>query len=327
MFDAVLIENDNNNYRASLKSLDDQALPDGDVSIEVEFSCLNYKDALVITGQAPVVRQFPMVAGIDLAGIVSASRDARFTVGDRVLVTGFGASVTHWGGLSQRARLPGDWLIRLPDSLSTEESMAFGTAGVTAMLAVHAIQRHGVRPGDGSVLVTGAGGGVGGLAIHMLSRLGYEVVASTGRLDQSDYLRHLGASEILDRRTLSEPAKLLGKARWAAAIDNVGSHTLANACAGLISDGIAVSCGNAQGMDFHGSVAPFILRAITLVGINSVDRAMGVRETVWRDLAKLPDRAIIASMTQTIGLSEVLSTVSKFTKGAVLGRLIVDTSR
>lgn len=326
MFKALLVEG-GVPYVCTLRAIEDDDLPQADVTVAVDHSTLNYKDALALTGRSPIARKLPLIPGIDFAGTVESSADERFRPGDKVVLTGFGVGETYWGGLSQRARVPGDWLIPLPDGMATDYAMAFGTAGFTAMLAVLAIERHGVKPSDGSILVTGAGGGVGGVAIHLLSRLGYTVAAATGRADQTEYLRNLGASEIVDRATLSSPGKPLAKAVWAAAIDNAGSHILANVCAATKDDGVVVACGLAQGMDFPASVAPFILRGITLAGINSVNRTRAQREEVWSRLHQITDPHIIASMIRTIGLSEALASAASLLDGKILGRLVVDTAR
>ena len=305
------------------RDLQDEHLAEGDVTVQVDHSTLNYKDALAIAGASPIIRKFPLVPGIDFAGVVEDSTDPRFVPGMRVVLTGFGVGETHSGGLAERAPVPGDWLVALPEAVSTARAMAFGTAGVTAMLSVIALGRHGVTPDKGPILVTGAGGGVGGLSIHLLHRLGYEVIAATGRMNETDYLARLGATSVIDRATLSEPGKPLAKAIWAGAIDNAGSHTLANACAGT-KDGVVVACGLAQGMDFPGSVAPFILRGITLVGINSVNRSMAERQIVWERLAEVRDPAIVDGMVATIPLSEAIARAEGLLAGEVLGRLIVD---
>lgn len=323
-FRALVVRKDDAGYRCTLETVGDDFLPEGNVTVAVSHSTLNYKDALAITGASPIIRKFPMSPGVDFAGAVLASGDPRFAPGDAVVLTGFGVGEGHSGGLAERARVPGAWLVRLPEGLSAHDAMAFGTAGFTAMLGVEAIERHGIAPGDGAVLVTGAGGGVGGVAIHLLARLGYNVVAATGRMHEADYLRTLGASEVIDRAELSAPGKPLARARWAAAIDNAGSHTLANVCAGIRDDGIAVACGLVQGMDFPASVAPFILRGITLAGINSVNRSLPVREQAWRRLAELTDRAVLAGMVETIGLSDAIAAAPKVLAGQVRGRLVVD---
>ncbi|HXR00247.1 MAG TPA: MDR family oxidoreductase, partial [Pseudomonas sp.] len=272
MFNGILIDKDDSGYHTRLTSLDEAQLPAGDVTVRVAYSTLNYKDALAITGRGPIVRSFPMVPGVDLAGTVEHSSNPDFQAGDQVLLNGWGVGEGHWGGLAQRARVEGKWLIPLPPAFSAAQAMAIGTAGYTAMLAVMALEKNGVTPDKGDVLVTGANGGVGSFSIAILARLGYRVVASTGRVDQSDYLKQLGAAEIIDRATLSEPGRPLAKERWAGAIDSVGSHTLANVCASTRYWGTVAACGLAQGMDFPASVAPFILRGVTLAGIDSVMR-------------------------------------------------------
>lgn len=269
MFNAILIESDADGYRAGLSQIDPERLPPGDVKVRIAYSSLNFKDGLAITGKSPVVRSFPMVPGIDLAGTVEESSHAEFKVGDQVVLNGWGVGEGHWGGLAQYARLQGDWLVPLPATFSPAQAMAIGTAGYTAMLCVLALERHGVTPEQGEILVTGAAGGVGSVAVALLARLGYRVVASTGRAAEADYLRALGATEIIDRATLSAPGKPLARERWAGVVDSVGSHTLANACAATRYGGTVAACGLAQGMDLPGSVAPFILRGVTLVGVDS----------------------------------------------------------
>ncbi|MGI4855459.1 MAG: MDR family oxidoreductase [Janthinobacterium lividum] len=329
MFRAILIEKDDAPVsRATLTSLDNERLPDGDVLVRIMYSTLNYKDALAITGRGAVVRQFPMVPGIDFAGVVERSADPRYQVDDTVLLTGWGVGETHWGGLAERARVRGDWLLPLPAGFTARQSMTVGTAGFTAMLSVLALQRHGVTPAHGEILVTGAGGGVGGIAIALLARHGYRVVAATGRLNERDYLRRLGAAEVVDRATLAAPGKPLLKERWAGAIDSVGSHTLANACAGTRQGGIVAACGLAQGMDFPGSVAPFILRGITLAGINSVYQPREARIAAWRALADaLGDDVALAAMRVDIGLSETIAAAARLLDGGLRGRCVVDISR
>ncbi len=328
MFNAILIEKQDAAYRASLKQVEESALPEGDVSIKVAYSTLNYKDALAITGKAPVVRQFPMVPGIDLAGTVEHSAHADFKAGDQVILNGWGVGEAHWGGLAQKARVKGEWLIRMPEGMLASQAMAIGTAGYTAMLCVMALQRNGVTPDKGDVLVTGAAGGVGSVAISILAKLGYRVVASTGRPDEADYLKNLGAAEIIDRGTLSQPGKPLAKERWAAAVDSVGSHTLANVCASMRYRGVVAACGLAQGMDFPASVAPFILRGITLQGIDSVYCPVADRQEAWRRLGKDLD---IGKLTQinatTIGLDQVVEKAAELLAGQVRGRIVVDVNR
>jgi acrylyl-CoA reductase (NADPH) len=323
MFDAILIEKDATGIRARVAEVDDAALPPGDVTVHISHSTLNYKDGLAITGKAPIARSFPMIPGIDFAGTVVDSRHPRFREGDAVLLNGFGIGESHWGGLAARARVRGDWLIHLPAGLSAARAMALGTAGYTAMLCVIALQRHAVTPDRGSIIVTGAGGGVGGVAILLLHRQGYRVTASTGRPQEAGYLRQLGADEIIDRGELSGIGKPLTKARWAGAVDSVGSHTLANICAAMQDDGVVTACGLAQGMDFPGSVAPFILRGVTLVGINSVYRPLTDREEAWARLAAEIDFTKLDLMTQTIGLDEVIPAANALIEGRIRGRMVV----
>lgn len=327
MFRAILIDKDDTGYRASLQTLDEAQLPAGDVRVRVSHSTLNYKDALAITGQGPVVRQFPMVPGIDLAGVVEESRHPDFKAGDAVLLNGWGVGEGHWGGLAEQARLNGDWLIPLPAGFSAAEAMALGTAGYTAMLAVLALERHGVTPERGEVLVTGANGGVGSVAIALLAKLGYRVAASTGRPEEAEYLRSLGAAEIVERASLSAPGRPLGRERWAGAIDSLGSHTLANVCASTRYGGCVAACGLAQGMDFPATVAPFILRGVTLAGIDSVMRPRADRLEAWSRLARDLDKRLLAPITRTIGLEEVIPTAGELLAGKVRGRVVVDVNR
>lgn len=328
MFNALLIEKDDSGYRAGLKSLNESDLPDNDVQIDVEFSTLNYKDALALTGKSPIARIFPLVPGIDLAGKVTASRDSRFKAGDRVLINGWGMGEGFWGGLSQKASVPGDWLVAIPEAMTSFNAMAIGTAGYTAMLCVMALQRHGVTPDQGEIIVTGASGGVGSVAVALLSSLGYTVVASTGRLEETDYLKSLGANEVIDRNTLSAPGRPLAKARWAGAVDSVGSHTLANVCAATKDEGVVTACGLAQGMDFPASVAPFILRGVSLVGINSVLCSQERRIEAWNRLTSELDPAKLALITgPTLGLQETLDLADDLLAGKVRGRVVVDVNR
>ncbi|TDV35762.1 acrylyl-CoA reductase (NADPH) [Paraburkholderia caballeronis] len=327
MFNAILIEKDNEVSRARIASLDESQLPEGDVLVNVEYSTLNYKDGLAITGKGPVVRRFPMVPGIDFAGTVAASSHPGYAAGDRVVLNGWGVGEAHWGGLAQKARVSGDWLIPLPDGLTPKQTMAVGTAGYTAMLCILALERHGLKPASGDVLVTGANGGVGSFAIALLAKRGYRVVASTGRPQESAYLTGLGAAEIVDRHTLSEPGKPLQKERWAAAIDSVGSHTLANVCAGIRADGAVAACGLAQGMDLPATVAPFILRGVSLLGVNSVTRPIAERNVAWQRLAQELDHQRLDAMTREIGLGEAIDAASELLQGKVRGRLVVDVNR
>ncbi|UXZ98987.1 oxidoreductase [Pseudomonas phytophila] len=327
MFKGILIEKDDNGYRSRLAELSEDSLPEGDVTVDVAYSTLNYKDGLAITGDGPIVRSFPMVPGVDLAGTVTASSDPDFAVGDQVVLNGWGVGEGHWGGLAQKTRLQGKWLIKLPDTFSAAQAMAIGTAGYTAMLAVMALESNGVTPDKGDVLVTGANGGVGSFAVAILSRLGYRVVASTGRLNETAYLEQLGAAEVIDRKTLSGPGRPLSKERWAGAIDSIGSHTLANICAATRYRGTVAACGLAQGMDFPASVAPFILRGITLAGIDSVTRPRADRIAAWERLATDLDLSLLPLISREIGLSEVVDIAPKLLAGEVRGRVVVDVNR
>lgn len=327
MFKAIVVDRDQDNYSAELRDVEETQLPDGNVTVDVSYSTLNYKDGLAITGKSPVVRKFPMVPGVDLVGRVSASDDGRYGVGDRVLLNGWGVGETHWGGLAERARLRGDWLIPLPAAFSPRQAMAVGTAGYTAMLCVIALERQGVSPDKGEILVTGAAGGVGSTAIALLSRLGYTVVAVSGRPAEADYLHGLGAAEILDRAQFSNPGKPLAKERWAGAIDAVGSHTLANVCASMRYRGVVAACGLAQGMDFPSTVAPFILRGVTLVGIDSVMCPRPERLEAWSRLAADLDPGKLDAITAEVPLSEAIPTATELLAGRVRGRLVVDVRR
>src|ERR1700733_1574572 len=327
MFKAVLIERDERPYRATFKALDEGQLPAGDVTVSVEYSTLNYKDALAVTGKAPVVRQFPMVPGVDLAGTVAASKNPSYAIGDRVLLNGWGVGEHHWGGLAQLARVKGEWLIPLPAAFSARQSMAIGTAGYTAMLCVMALERHGVTPGSGEILVTGAAGGVGSVAIAVLAKLGFRVVAVTGRAAEAEFLKRLGAAEVLDRALFASPGKPLGKERWAGAIDVVGSHTLVNVCASMRYRGVVAACGLAGGLDFPATVAPFILRGVTLAGVDSVMCPRTDRLEAWRRLSQDLDVAKLDLLTEEIDLSQVLDRAAGLLEGRVRGRLVVDTRR
>ena len=323
MFNAILINKSEQGYQATLSKVSEQELPEGDVQIAVTASTLNYKDALAITGKSPVVRQFPMVPGIDLVGEVLSSDSDRFQAGDQVLLNGFGVGETHWGGLAERASLKSDWLIALPTAFTPEQAMAIGTAGYTAMLSVLALEKHGLTPAHGPILVTGANGGVGSYAVRILSKLGFDVVASTGRPEESDYLKRLGASDVIDRSELSESGRPLQKERWAGVVDCVGSHTLVNACASTRYGGAVTSCGLAQGMDFPATVMPFILRGITLYGIDSVMRPLADRETAWQRLAELLSAEDLDQIGATISLADSLDYAEKLLDGSVRGRVIV----
>jgi len=326
VFRAIFIEKTSAGSAARLASLDESLLPEGEVEVRVEYSTLNYKDGLAITGRSPVVRKFPMVAGIDLAGVVAQSLSPDFRSGDRVVVNGCGLGEQHFGGLAQKARVPAAWLVPIPGPLTTRQAAAVGTAGFTAMLSVLALERHGVAPSQGEVLVTGAGGGVGGVSVALLAKLGFRVVASTGRPAEAGYLKALGAAEVIDRATLSAPGKPLGKERWAGVIDSVGSHTLANACAHTKVHGAVAVCGLAQGMDFPATVAPFILRGVCLYGIDSVACPAPLRRQAWARLATDLDLAKLESMTRAIPLAESLPAAADLLAGKVRGRLVVDVN-
>jgi acrylyl-CoA reductase (NADPH) len=327
MFQAILIAKTDAGQSAQVTELDEGQLPDGDVTVRVLYSTINYKDGLAITGKGPVVRKFPMVPGIDLAGTVEASGDPEWKAGQTVVLNGWGVGEAHWGGLAQQARVKGAWLVALPAPLTARQAMAIGTAGYTAMLSVLALERHGVRPGDGPVLVTGASGGVGSVAVTLLAKLGHEVVASTGRPEEAEYLRALGAAEVIDRATLSAPGKPLGKERWAGAVDSVGSHTLANVCATTRYRGAVAACGLAQGMDFPATVAPFILRGVTLYGIDSVMAPRPLRVEAWSRLARDLDPAKLETITREIPLAQAIPAASEILAGKVRGRLVVDVRR
>lgn len=327
MFKAILIEKDAEAYQARLTEVHEAQLPEGDVTVRVAFSTLNYKDGLAISGSSPVVRRFPMVPGIDLAGTVETSSHPDYKRGDRVLLNGWGVGEGHWGGLAQKARLQGDWLIPLPKALSERQAMAIGTAGYTAMLCLMALERHGLTPKCGEVLVTGANGGVGSFAIALLARRGYSVIAATGRPAEADYLKRLGATTIMDRAELSNPGRALAKERWAAAIDSVGSHTLANVCAATRENGLVAACGLAQGMEFPATVAPFILRGVSLLGINSVTRPYKERVEAWERLCTDLDLAQLDEITREIGLSEAILVAKELLDGKVRGRVVVDVHR
>jgi acrylyl-CoA reductase (NADPH) len=327
MFNGILIDKDDSGYHVQLTAIDEARLPEGDVTVRVAYSTLNYKDALAITGKGPIVRTFPMVPGVDLAGTVEQSSNPDFKPGDQVLLNGWGVGEGHWGGLAQMARLEGKWLIPLPVAFTAAQAMAIGTAGYTAMLAVMALEKNGVTPDKGEILVTGANGGVGSFSIAILAKLGYHVVASTGRLEESEYLKQLGAAEVIDRATLSQPGRPLARERWAGAIDSVGSHTLANICASMRYWGTVAACGLAQGMEFPASVAPFILRGVTLAGIDSVMRPRQDRIDAWARLAKDLDPARLALITYEIGLGEVIETAHRLMDGQVRGRVVVNTQR
>lgn len=325
MFKALIIENDEQGYRALLKDLPESQLPDHDVTLDVSYSSLNYKDALAICNKGPIVRQFPMVPGIDFVGRVTASRHPDWKEGDMALLTGWGVGEKQWGGLAQKASVSGDWLVRVPASLTPLQTMAMGTAGLTAMLCVMALEKQGITPDHGPVLVTGASGGVGSYSVSLLARLGYEVIASSGRASDHAYLIDtLGATSVIDRDELSEPGKPLAKERWAAAIDSVGSHTLANVLAATRRDGAVAACGMAQGLDLPASVAPFILRGVTLAGVDSVLCPTPLRQQAWQRLGELLDGERLSRLSRVIPLSEAKQGAQDLLDGKVQGRLIVD---
>jgi acrylyl-CoA reductase (NADPH) len=327
MFKAILIERDERPYRAGFTALNEARLPAGDVTVRVDYSTLNYKDALAITGKAPVVRQFPMVPGIDLAGSVQESENPSCRVGDRVVLNGWGVGEQHWGGLAQMARVKAEWLIPLPAEFTARQSMAIGTAGYTAMLCVIALERHGIAPDSGEILVTGAAGGVGSVAVAVLAKLGFRVAPVPAPAAEAEFLKRLGAAEVLDRALFASPGKPLGKERWAGAIDVVGSHTLVNVCASMRYRGVVAACGLAGGLDFPATVAPFILRGVTLAGVDSVMCPRVDRLEAWRRLGQDLDVAKLELLTEEIGLSQVLDRATELIEGRIRGRLVVDTRR
>jgi acrylyl-CoA reductase (NADPH) len=327
MFKAILIDKQDGAQSVQVADLDDAKLPDAPVTVRVEYSTVNYKDGLAITGKSPVVRKFPMVPGVDLAGIVEASSSETWRPGERVLLNGWGVGEGHWGGFSQKARVKAEWLQRVPKSFTTRQAMAIGTAGYTASLCVDALVRHGLTPDKGDVLVTGASGGVGSVAIALLAAAGFAVTASTGKANEADYLKTLGAKQIIDRNELAQPGKPLQKERWAGVVDSVGSHTLANACAQTRYRGMVAACGLAQGMDFPASVAPFILRGVSLLGIDSVMAPMELRQPAWDRLARDLNAAALDQISRTVGLGDAIGAARDIVAGAIRGRVIVDVNR
>jgi acrylyl-CoA reductase (NADPH) len=327
MFKALLLTQHNKTTQADFVSLEETALPAGDVLVDVAWSALNYKDALAITGKGAIVRRWPLVPGIDLAGTVARSEHPDWTAGDPVVINGWGLGETHWGGLAQKARVSSDWLLRLPEGFSLRDSMVVGTAGYTAALCVMALLKHGLTPASGEVLVTGAAGGVGSIAVALLASLGFTVSASTGRAQEADYLRQLGASHIVDRNDLSAPGKALQTERWAGGVDAVGSHTLVNALAATRWNGAVAACGLAQGADLPGTVMPFILRGITLYGINCVMVDNHKRREAWALLARHLKPELMAQMTVEVGLSQVVAASQDLLSGKIRGRTVVDISR
>ena len=323
---AILINKDDSGYSAQMSQIEEQQLPEGDVLIQVDYSTLNYKDSLAITGASPVVRNFPMVPGIDFAGTVEHSDHADFKAGDQVVLNGFGVGEGHWGGLAQKARVKGDWLVPLPTAFTPKQAMTIGTAGYTAMLCVMALEQQGVNPDQGEILVTGAAGGVGSVAVSLLAKLGYTVVASSGRPEEKDYLLSLGATQVMDRNELSEKGRPLAKERWAGAIDVAGSHTLANICASMKYGGTVAACGLAQGYDLPATVMPFILRGVTLAGIDSVYRPKADRIAAWNRLAEDLDLTHLDAIMTEITLSQALETAQEQMQGLTRGRFVVNVN-
>jgi len=323
---AILINKDDSGYSAQMSQIEEQQLPEGDVLIQVDYSTLNYKDSLAITGASPVVRNFPMVPGIDFAGTVEHSDHADFKAGDQVVLNGFGMGEGHWGGLAQKARVKGDWLVPLPSAFTPKQAMTIGTAGYTAMLCVMALEQQGVNPDQGEILVTGAVGGVGSVAVSLLAKLGYTVVASSGRPEEKDYLLSLGATQVMDRNELSEKGRPLAKERWAGAIDVAGSHTLANICASMKYGGTVAACGLAQGYDLPATVMPFILRGITLAGIDSVYRPKADRIAAWNRLAQDLDLTHLDAIMTEITLGQALETAQEQMQGLTRGRFVVNVN-
>ena len=322
MFNALLLSK-SESFSASVQSVDERQLSMGDVTVGVEWSTLNYKDGLAITNRSPVVRQWPMVAGIDGAGTVLESSHPDWRAGDKFILNGWGVGETHWGCLAEKARLKGDWLVHLPSAFTPRQAMAIGTAGYTAMLCLLALEKHGIGPASGEVLVTGATGGVGSVAVALLSKLGYQVVAVTGKPEQTDYLMRLGASSVMARSELSAPGKPLQKERWSGVIDALGSHTLVNALAQTRYGGVVAACGLAQGMDLPGSVAPFILRGVTLAGIDSVMAPLEQRRLAWGRLARDLDPGLLEQMLEEVPLSGAIAKAQALMAGQVRGRIVV----
>lgn len=322
-FKAIVIEKGEAGQTVALKDFDEKDFMDGDVTVRVEWSTINYKDGLAISGKAPVVRRFPMIAGIDCAGTVESSAHPDWKPGDRVVLNGWGTGETHLGGYAEKTRVKGDWLVRIPAQLSTRDAMAIGTAGYTAMLSVMALEKHGLTPQAGPVIVTGAAGGVGSVAIAILAKRGYRVIASTGRPQEADYLKNLGAAEIIAREELTGAVKPLAKERWAGSVDSVGSATLANVLSMTKYGGAVAACGLAGGMDLPASVAPFILRGVSLLGIDSVMCPVNTRREAWKRLETDLDRAKLQAMTREIPLSEVIAAAPAILRGGIRGRIVV----
>jgi len=322
----VLNKTDDQKATGKVEEITVSDLPEGDVLINIDYSTINYKDALAITSSSPIIKNYPMVPGIDFSGTVEETSNNNFKIGDKVILNGFGVGEKYWGGLSQKARVNGDWLVKLPEKFTTKQAMAIGTAGYTAMLCVLALEKNGVTPEKGEILVTGATGGVGSVAISLLAKLGYNVTASSGRAIHSEYLKSLGAKTVIDRKELSEKGRPLGKEIWAGAIDSVGSHTLANICASIKYGGTVAACGLAQGYDLPATVMPFILRNVTLAGVDSVYCPIEERTVAWERLAQDLNLAHLDSMITTIALSEVVSTANNMLSGKTHGRILVDVN-
>ena len=327
MFKCLLVNKDENGYKTSITELAEESLSQGNVSVKVLYSTLNYKDALAITGKAPVVRSFPMIPGVDFSGVVEHSESDEFKAGDKVLLNGFGVGEKHMGGLSQKAKVNSDWLIPLPEAISPLQAMSIGTAGYTAMLCIQALEKSGITPQSGKILVTGATGGVGSFAVKLLSLMGYTVVASTGSNKQHEYLYDLGATEIIDREELSAQGKPLMKEKWAGAIDSIGSHTLANVCVSIQYGGAVAACGLAQGMDLPATVAPFILRGVSLLGVDSVMRPRADRVAAWKKLAEILPATEMESIAEVISLASSIEVADNLLKGEVTGRVVVDVNK
>lgn len=327
MFNALSVNKNEQGYTTKLVQLNESDLPEGEVTIKVDYSTLNYKDALAITGKGAVVRSFPLVPGIDLAGEVASSSNVNYPVGMKVVLNGWGVGEAHSGGLAQKARVKADWLIPLPEAFSPRQAMMIGTAGYTAMLCVMALEKHDVTPAKGEILVTGAAGGVGSIAVALLSKLGYEVVASTGRPEEAEFLRQLGAAEIISRDSLNQPGKPLARERWAGALDTLGSHTLANICASTKYRGVVTACGLAQGMELPATVAPFILRGVSLIGIDSVYCPKEERLEAWQRLGELLDTQLLEGLVTEIALGDAINAAEDLLAGKVRGRLLVNTNK
>jgi len=327
MFNSLVLNKiDDQKATGKVEEITVSDLPEGDVLINIDYSTINYKDALAITSSSPIIKNYPMVPGIDFSGTVEETSNNNFKIGDKVILNGFGVGEKYWGGLSQKARVNGDWLVKLPEKFTTKQAMAIGTAGYTAMLCVLALEKNGVTPEKGEILVTGATGGVGSVAISLLAKLGYNVTASSGRAIHSEYLKSLGAKTVIDRKELSEKGRPLGKEIWAGAIDSVGSHTLANICASIKYGGTVAACGLAQGYDLPTTVMPFILRNVTLAGVDSVYCPIEERTVAWKRLAQDLNLAHLDSMITTIALSEVVSTANNMLSGKTHGRILVDVN-